>query len=322
MIVIISDAIHAFVSRKMKKKPEVSLKELHGRHPLHRLLIFSDAEGFLDPLTGRASSWVNNLGQWQKPALFIPEQNESTRYLNYVMEGLGFRVLPISIAGLKYHIQTLQVETDSTGINWDSGSPLPKLLEENLDKWMQRTEPDNSEVEELLAELQLYLDREGMLWLSACAVYPELHWQLTLYLTTMLTLGDKFKLSEEEQLLLQKRLLALTRLPWFRYGSMPEWFRLRLIGLLDNDQHHHIRRIIRELLLSARYETKYMADIKERDIRLPFAMKNLAFHLKHISNKIASLFQKTDEDNSLSDSVFVSYLSGGKKKCSGRVYPK
>jgi N-acetyl-anhydromuramyl-L-alanine amidase AmpD len=304
-----------------EKKPEVSLKELNGRHPLHRLLVFSDAEGFIDPLTGRAFSWVNNLLQWQKPALFVPEQNESTRYLNYIMEGLGFRVLPSSIAGLKFHIQTLQVETDYIGINWDSGNPLPQLLDEKLDKWLQRTEPDNSEVEELLAELRLYLDREGMLWLSACAVYPELHWQLTLYLTTMLTLGDNIRLSEEEQLLLQKRLLALTRLPWFRYGSMPEWFRLRLIGLLDNNQHLHIRRIIRELLLSAKFKEEYSTDNKERDIKLPFATKNLAFHFKNIRYRIAGIFQKTDKDNSLSDSVFIGYLSGGRKNVLAVLIP-
>jgi len=91
-----------------------------------------------------------------------------------------------------------------------------------------------------LDALETYLGDHGTFqWLCACAVYPELHWQLTLALG--LALQDQTRLDEA-------RLLRLTRLPWFRIGRMPAALRPALIAALDPQNLQKVRAIIFQIL--------------------------------------------------------------------------
>src|SRR5262249_52285698 len=82
-------------------------------------------------------------------------------------------------------------------------------------------------------------------WLSACAVYPELNWDLTLFLGQSVTDGAG------APLLTLPRLAALVRLPWFRQGFMPDWLRQRLIDDLGPEREGIVRSRPALLLLGA-----------------------------------------------------------------------
>src|SRR5512134_2681795 len=76
----------------------------------------------------------------------------------------------------------------------------------------------------LLRDLGAELGDFGYQWLAACAVYPRLHWHLTIYL------GMELARTQDQPPPDENVHLALARLPWFRKGSMPDDLRLRLIG--------------------------------------------------------------------------------------------
>jgi tetratricopeptide (TPR) repeat protein len=91
-----------------------------------------------------------------------------------------------------------------------------------------------------LPALQTYLGPRVYRWLCACAVYPELHWDLTLHFGGLSIFGPGL-ISEEN-------LLRLLRLPWFRQGAIPDEIRARLIDQLTEAEERAVREAIVELL--------------------------------------------------------------------------
>jgi hypothetical protein len=108
----------------------------------------------------------------------------------------------------------------------------------------------------MLLALSAYLDEEGYRWLGACAVYPSLEWPLTL------ALGRTFLGHGSEPILDDGRLAALVRLPWFRYGAMPDWLRKRLLRKMSGRQVGEARRAI-EVLLGTPAKITARGDILE-----------------------------------------------------------
>ncbi|HXQ35916.1 MAG TPA: hypothetical protein VN843_18010, partial [Anaerolineales bacterium] len=104
------------------------------------------------------------------------------------------------------------------------------------------TEPPASEfnARSSIDELRRYLGENVFEWLCACSVYTELHWDLTLYLGSLV--------SEDESLHREQNLLRLVNLPWFRSGSIPDELRLLLIRELKPKKQETIRKAIIELL--------------------------------------------------------------------------
>jgi len=76
----------------------------------------------------------------------------------------------------------------------------------------------------LVEALCKYLGEATFKWLCACAVYPELHWDLTLQLGSLVCM--------DQGLISETNLLRLARLPWFRSGFMSDDLRLPLIRAL------------------------------------------------------------------------------------------
>jgi hypothetical protein len=90
-----------------------------------------------------------------------------------------------------------------------------------------------------IEELRGYLGEECFQWLCACAVYPELSWDLTLHLGALGCMPP--------ELLREKNLMRLANLSWFRSGAIPNEWRWRLIQSLDPEIEKAIRaEIIRD----------------------------------------------------------------------------
>src|SRR5262245_26018525 len=200
----------------------VHLTDLQKKYSAHRLVIFGDGERLIDPVSGRLSSWASLLLEWPDRALLTPEARPGLREKTLADY---FILLPATLEGLGELAERFDPPTVAEFDTWElSGEPAPP-------------EP---EAAVKIEALRLYLGEEAFQWLCACAVYPELHWDLTLYLGSLPRVGAG--------LIGEKNLLHLIRLPWFRTGSMPDELRLRLIGELEPERERAVRSAIVELL--------------------------------------------------------------------------
>lgn len=217
----------------------VTLQELTAKYPNHNLLVFSDGEGLFNPLTGRAQDWLGMFSSWST-RVFLTSELQPDDYMEWALNKSGFIVLPADRAGLAAASELIQ-----TGIRLKERAsrvhPLPRLLRQRQNRWLEEHPPAPSAIEELCGELRKFLGGEGYYWLSACAVYPLLYWDLTLYFGYRLVGQNRF----------DEKLTTLLRLPWFRHGSMPDWLRERLVIELPPAQEGAIRGALRELLLTS-----------------------------------------------------------------------
>lgn len=286
-------------------QPHFTIQELFIRHPRHRLLIFSDGAGMIDTLTGRPHFWLDDFLEWDSSAIFIPERTESVDYLEYALKKFGFCVEPATTAGLSQHLEALTMQAAVGKAQWQHGQPFPAMLEEFSEIWLDRHPPSENRVAELLTTLREFLHPEAFSWLCACAVYPELHWELTLYLATNLKMAEAHTLSGDEQIFVQKCLTDLTRLPWFRRGYLPDWLRRRLIAEMSREQHVAVRRILESLLRQARQPRE---DAPPDGFTLSFAHKSLATLRAAVLGKLGML----SDESALEDRVFANYMSGSR----------
>jgi len=281
--------------------PHLTLQELAARYSEHRLMIFSDGAGLMHPLTGRPQRWLELFSAWTDRAVLTLEAPRHWGYREMALSGLDFVVLPATQAGLAVLIETFQTKQALTGVP-QNGSPLfPEMLRRRPLLYLERLAPEPAAIEQLCAQLHAFLGDDGYDWLAACAVYPTLAWDITLYLGHQLTDANGQKLLTEE------RLLALARLTWFRHGSMPDWLRLRLIRSLAPEQEHAVRDALEGLLKSA--------DEQPRDgFPLDIARPPKDWELRAWKKRLRDLLLTAPEDSSLQDYVFLTFMSGRKPR--------
>src|SRR5262249_17384677 len=102
----------------------------------------------------------------------------------------------------------------------------PAMLADEPLRWLDRNAPADGNVEKLIGGLRGYLGPQGFSWLCAIAVYPQISWPLSLYLAKN---GDGAENNEQRLALVP----VLARLPWLRYGFMPDWLRRTLIARMS-----------------------------------------------------------------------------------------
>ncbi|MEO6037562.1 MAG: hypothetical protein ABIQ93_04050, partial [Saprospiraceae bacterium] len=164
--------------------------ELLFRFPSHRLLIIGTGRQLFSATTGRLARWTEQFSRWKDRGLLSPlpaaDWGRRERSL-----GELFRFAPASLPGLQRLIEDFETDeelrTPQFGKLADLAFGPPVLLEEG----------------DLLHTLaKHYPDERSRIWLAACALWPELHYDLTLWLgqwlsqesgqpvATMARLGD------------------------------------------------------------------------------------------------------------------------------------
>jgi len=246
------------------KDEDVLLTDLQKKYPAHRLLVFGDGERLLDPLSGEIESWVETLEEWPERALLTPAPVASWGWREKLL-AQRFLLLPATIDGLVALTEAFDLpvapEFDFSDLDGDPPPPDPDL-------------PVTVEA------LRDYLGEDAFQWLCACAVYPELHWNLTLFLGSLPGMGAT--------LIGEKNLLRLIRLPWFRAGLMPDELRLELIGELDPQREGEIRSAIISLLeKDAPPEKSFAAAARQLEIAVQRSL---------LSRRDRRKFQKTLPD--------------------------
>lgn len=207
-----------------------SLEQLLQRYSQARLLIFANGYSFIDPINGELEPWVKLLQGWQQRALITPA---ATAQWNYREAKLSehLQILPAGIQGM------LQL------VNHFESLSTPSLRE-----WKYELGADDQMVRidesQVVSDLQRQLSPGLVRWIAACAIYPELHWDLTL------EIGET--LGAEDQSIPFSEVRQLARLSWFREGYMPQGVRSQLLEseLLSVEEEQAVRTAIVDILLA------------------------------------------------------------------------
>ncbi len=275
------------------------LKELAAKYPQYCLVIVLDAEKLFSTYTGELESWISQLENWDKRAILTPKPVENWGYQelelaqNFIVLPIG---LPSMLKGIQLLTQVLHQGTSTYLLPERVQIPLPEPLRIRPHHWLDRNPPISEQIDALLVSLQEYLGKNNFYWLCACAVFPELHWNITIYL------GNVLKTEEGHSLLEVYSLASLARLPWFRYGYIPNWLRVRLISSLTRQERQTIRTVLQDLLVVAiqgSVDKLHLEVAKQHHSWLP----NLA------NAMLLLLLKKVSSDSALRDYLFLSFMT-------------
>ncbi len=263
----------------------LTLRELANRYPDHHLLVFSDAAGLFNSRSGDLEPWAEQFSRWSSRAIMtpIPRAHWGPREAVLFRQ---FATLPATPTGLASLIRSTGRDDLVTGDQ--AAVPLPRDLQTRPLRWLKRRPPAEPVVRSTLSGVRRYLDDSGFYWLAACAVYPALDWNLTLYL------GNRLKAAGGQKLLQLRRLTALARLPWFRHGYMPDWLRERLLTRISSKQQEEIRGALQSLLESA-------VSTQRTGFSLQIARARLMTRI---------LANRSKDDSLLRDYVFATVMAG------------
>ena len=194
------------------------LAETHDRSPTARLLFFGGTRSFVDPRTGVPLPWLSEDMRLRDASLLAPTHS------GWSLEHAG-ELLYLGTAGSKGQADVAE--------SIDRG-------ERHVDEFR----PDRRSLlgaAPTIAELRAALSAEEFRWLCACAIHPDLQWDVTVAIGR--TVG----------VLTEERLLALVSLQWFRLGQIPEPRRQALAALfLDDVQYAAVHRAIAETIAATR----------------------------------------------------------------------
>jgi hypothetical protein len=218
----------------------LTVKDLAALYPSHDLVIFNSGEGLFNPLTGDLQGWLDLFSVWANRAVLLPEPCIGD-HRSALLSRQGFNVLPTSRSGLLMLGEVILTGADRNVAVKGEPARLPTLLQDRPYRWVENYEPQAEILNQLFMQLREYLGDEGYFWLSACAVYPMLLWDLTLYLGHSLVGQSR----------IARTLPELMCLPWFTYGRMPDWFRRRLIFDLPPAREAAVRKALEDLLKTA-----------------------------------------------------------------------
>ncbi len=220
------------------------LPKLAARHENMRLLVFAETEAFLNPVSGQVAPWARLFQRWTQRAVVTPEPADFWGGREQTLND-QVTLLPMTAEGLQSFLRIVNEEVHPDPISADADGALPPALQDRPQRWIERDAPPLEQVDTLLVDLRTYLGDAGYIWLTACAVYPELHWPITVYL------GETLRDEAGSPLIEPRRLADLARLPWLRLGKIPDWLRQRLLEDLPATQEGEVRAALEALLVTA-----------------------------------------------------------------------
>ena len=269
----------------------VTIRELAERMPDHRIIVFSDGAGFFNPATSRYAPWMDVFAVWEFRILFTPNPRDYWSAREDLLSRAGWTVAPSEQGEMAAMAQ--QVEPEKTG-GFVPGLLGSVIADER--RWLRRSAPPPGQIEDLIADLRISLGASAFFWLCACAVYPAIDWAVALHL------GINLRDDTGAPLLRETSFLALSRLPWFRHGKMPDWLRIALLHRMPEPQRRQVRQLLQTLLIGAAVGTPGTVSLEiqqERGSSLTWLTRRL------IRRKRA----KTNDEDVLRDQVFVDFLS-------------
>jgi formylglycine-generating enzyme required for sulfatase activity len=270
------------------------LREIVSKYTQHCLVIISDTDNFFSSISGELEPWVNQLTNWENRAVLTPTPAENWGYKELEL-AQQFIILPATIKGLLVLSQRLRQGFATYFLAEEPRIPLPDYLRIQPYLWIERNPPSTEQINAMLDSLEKYLGKDSFYWLSACAVFPELDWNITIYL------GNVLKTESGTSLIEVCSLTDLARLPWLRYGYMPDWLRVYLITTLSQEQQQIIRIVLQNLLITA-----VQGSVSKLQLEIARDYTSL---LPKLANPILDILsQKAAVDSPLKDYIFLGFM--------------
>ena len=245
--------------------PSITFEEVTGRHPEHRLVIIGAGERFFDPVSGRLLPWAARVKSIQRRILLTPTPRELWGYREETLqEGLEMPVAVIGSDAISAMADFLakdepprpRAPTPERSTRAAAMAKLADLLDDRPLRWVEDGIPDETSLGLLDQALRQALPPSDYDWLSACAVYPDINWQLTVHLGLAL---PAVPLRRGET---SGRLLHFVSLPWFRFGRMPSWLRQLLADKMSGAVYRKVHKTLEALLLTTLVPTSGKFAIK------------------------------------------------------------
>lgn len=219
--------------------PLASLDALHASRGQQRLILVSDGQPLFDPLTGQPLPAVDLLLQWSMPTVLTPVPMADWGRREWALSQLGFVVLPLSAQGLTLLGELVGSDKPVPAVPADRATRFAKRWLRDPRAMLLPMPPLGQTPEQLCGELKSTLGDDAYLWLQACAVYPEIHWGLTLRLGAGLLPEDR-RLAEA--------LPKLVRLAWLRQAYLPNWLCNALTRDLSVQEWKRVNELLRGIL--------------------------------------------------------------------------
>ncbi len=185
----------------------IATERLAQYYPNARLIVFSNGYRFINPVTGETDAFLKAFEPWQNRALLTPAPAASWNYREAILAEF-FVVMSANVQGLLEMVEHFD-----------------QLYEVSLHTWMyelgENDRPIDVREESLYEDLDQHFDHEMQRWIAACALYPELHWDLTIKLGNTLSNGYP--------LVSHQNLTQLAKIKWFRQGNIPDEIREKLL---------------------------------------------------------------------------------------------
>ena len=280
------------------------LDRILAQLPDCRVLIASGNPKLLDPIRSNETPWIQYLEDVPIKVLLTTRDQNSWGRQEMILISQSFAVLPATLDGISLIGKQIELLFSDYGYaephipaTLDFGIAIPEILTLNVDHWCHGAQFSETELDELCLELQFYFgmakNRFGYEWLCASAVFPSLHWNITVYLGGCISAFHNGRRPTHDNLLM------LARLPWFRHGSIPVAVRRRLLAELSPKLKDYLQQSILKLIAVALFDT---------DSTITQAPSK---PLSKIDNRNAQLFlDHLSADSEMYDGVFLSFARG------------
>jgi formylglycine-generating enzyme required for sulfatase activity len=266
---------------------ERSPAALAGVYGDRTLFLVGDGDALFDPDTGRPHGWMQEFAAFEQKYMLTtdPVWWQSHRVDDWAQA--GFQVLPLTTAGLG------QLRTTRAPIGYDDPRdlPLPRRFALSPGHWLEERRLKQPVLRTIVRELKEYLGGEGFLLLCATAAYPGIYWRLTRAMDAQLGLTGSDR---------AVRLRKLGRLPWYRYGRMPDMLRVALLRSLDRSRRRRITDAYHALI-------EHRA---EDPLRLPVAVPDW----KSARAEVREMVQASARHEPFGDRVFADVVRGRKPR--------
>ena len=204
----------------------INIGELSQQYNDTRLIMMCSGHRLLNPLSGKLAKWTATFEEWQHRVILSPRATSSWGKKERRL-GAIFQMLPASVKGLETALEQFEAK-DPLSYEDALARVNDAALEAIRFEWS------------VMDTLECHYSKDMIEWIAACAVYPSLHWDLTIFIGQQLSTPDN-------NLLRLSNILELTRLPWFIEGKMPDEVRLELLDYLPEDKEQFVRQKLFQL---------------------------------------------------------------------------
>ncbi len=203
------------VCRNHQHPGGIALTEILSLYEHAGLMLFTNGSQFIDTYYLKTYAWADIFKHWQHRYFFSSVSPALWGERERLLQGLFPFVLPLSVEGMQVVAGDLS-QTAHADFDW-------------LHYWRDSADyslvPVETE-EKKLEYIGLFFGEPVKRWIAACAVYPELNWNLTIALGK--ELGEWYP-GEQSQLHSYRYISQLLRLDWFKKGHIPDAFRVALM---------------------------------------------------------------------------------------------